>query len=46
MNIITLLGFVIPMIGLGLLLYIVIFFMLIFLIAKVLDTMKQDKEDF
>ena len=46
MNIITLLGFVIPMIGLGLLLYIVIFFMLVFLIAKMLDIVKQDKEDF
>ena len=46
MNIITLLGFVIPMIGLGLLLYIIIFFMLVFLIAKILDTVKQDKEDF
>ena len=46
MNIITLLGFVIPMIGLGLLLYIVIFFMLVFLIAKMLDAVKQDKEDF
>ena len=46
MNIITLLGFVIPMIGLGLLLYIVIFFALVLLVAKVLDTMKQDKEDF
>ena len=46
MNIITLLGFVIPMIGLGLLLYIVIFFMLVFLIAKILDAVKQDKEDF
>ena len=44
MNIITLLGFVIPMIGL--LLYIVIFFMLVFLIAKMLDAVKQDKEDF
>ena len=46
MNIITLLGFVIPMMGLGLLLYIVIFFMLVFLIAKILDIVKQDKEDF
>ena len=46
MDIITLLGFVIPMIGLGLLLYIVIFFMLVFLIAKMLDAVKQDKEDF
>ena len=46
MNIITLLGFVIPMIGLGLLLYIVIFFMLVLLIAKMLDVVKQDKEDF
>ena len=46
MNIITLLGFVIPMMGLGLLLYIVIFFMLVFLIAKMLDLVKQDKEDF
>ena len=46
MNIITLLGFVIPMMGLGLLLYIVIFFMLVFLIAKMLDIVKQDKEDF
>ena len=46
MNIITLLGFVIPMIGLGLLLYIVIFFMLVFLTAKMLDAVKQDKEDF
>ena len=46
MNIITLLGFVIPMIGLGLLLYIVIFFALVLLVAKVLDTVKQDKEDF
>lgn len=46
MNIITLLGFVIPMIGLGLLLYIVIFFMLVLLMAKVLDIVKQDKEDF
>ena len=46
MNIITLLGFVIPMMGLGLLLYIVIFFMLVFLIAKILDAVKQDKEDF
>ena len=46
MNIITLLGFVIPIMGLGLLLYIVIFFMLVFLIAKMLDTVKQDKEDF
>lgn len=46
MNIITLLGFVIPIMGLGLLLYITIFFMLIFLIAKVLDAVKQDKEDF
>ena len=46
MNIITLLGFVIPMIGLGLLLYTAIFFMLVFLIAKVLDIVKQDKEDF
>ena len=46
MDIITLLGFVIPMIGLGLLLYIVIFFMLVFLIAKMLDIVKQDKEDF
>ena len=46
MNIITLLGFVMPMIGLGLLLYILIFFMLVFLIAKMLDTVKQDKEDF
>lgn len=46
MNIITLLGFVMPMMGLGLLLYIVIFFMLVFLIAKILDTVKQDKEDF
>ena len=46
MDIITLLGFVIPMMGLGLLLYIVIFFMLVFLIAKMLDIVKQDKEDF
>ena len=46
MNIITLLGFVIPMIGLGLLLYIVIFFMLVLLMAKILDAVKQDKEDF
>ena len=46
MNIITLLGFVIPIMGLGLLLYITIFFMLIFSIAKVLDAVKQDKEDF
>lgn len=46
MNIITLLGFVMPMIGLGLLLYIIIFFMLVFLIAKMLDKVKQDKEDF
>ena len=46
MNIITMLGFVMPMIGLGLLLYIVIFFMLVLLVAKILDTMKQDKEDF
>ena len=46
MDIVTLLGFVMPMIGLGLLLYITIFFMLIFLIAKVLDIVKQDKEDF
>ena len=46
MNIIILLGFVIPMIGLGLLLYIVIFFMLVLLIAKMLDVVKQDKEDF
>ena len=46
MDIITLLGFVIPMIGLGLLLYIVIFFALVLLVAKVLDTVKQDKEDF
>ena len=46
MNIITLLGFAIPMMGLGLLLYIIIFFMLVFLIAKILDKVKQDKEDF
>ena len=46
MDIVTLLGFVIPMIGLGLLLYIVIFFTLVLLVAKVLDTIKQDKEDF
>ena len=46
MDIITLLGFVKPMIGLGLLLYIAIFFMLVFLIAKMLDAVKQDKEDF
>ena len=46
MDIVTLLGLVMPMIGLGLLLYIVIFFMLIFLIAKMLDIVKQDKEDF
>ena len=45
MDIITLLG-LIPMIGLGLLLYIVIFFALVLLAAKVLDTIKQDKEDF
>ena len=45
MDIATLLV-VIPMIGLGLLLYIVIFFMLVFLIAKMLDIVKQDKEDF
>ena len=45
MDIVTLLVSI-PMIGLGLLLYIVIFFMLVFLIAKVLDTIKQDKEDF
>ena len=46
MDIITLLGFVIPMIGLGLLLYILVFFTLVLLVAKVLDTIKQDKEDF
>ena len=46
MDIATLLGFVIPMMGLGLLLYIVIFFTLVLLVAKVLDTVKQDKEDF
>ena len=34
MNIITLLGFVIPMMGLGLLLYIVIFFYVSFLNSK------------
>ena len=45
MNIVTLLA-VIPMMGLGLLLYIIIFFMLVFLIAKMLDIVKQDKEDF
>ena len=45
MDIVTLLV-LIPMIGLGLLLYIVIFFMLVFLIAKMLDAVKQDKEDF
>ena len=45
MDIVTLLV-LIPMIGLGLLLYIVIFFMLVFLIAKILDVVKQDKEDF
>lgn len=46
MDIVTLLGFVIPMIGLGLLLYILVFFTLVLLVAKVLDTIKQDKEDF
>lgn len=46
MNLITLFGFIIPMIGLGLLLYIVVFFMLVLLVAKVLDVVKQDKEDF
>ena len=45
MDIVTLLV-LIPMIGLGLLLYIVIFFMLVLLIAKMLDVVKQDKEDF
>ena len=45
MDIVTLLA-VIPMIGLGLLLYVLIFFMLVFLIAKMLDIVKQDKEDF
>ena len=45
MDIVTLLA-VIPMMGLGLLLYIIIFFMLVFLIAKMLDIVKQDKEDF
>ena len=46
MDIVTLLGFVIPTIGLGLLLYILVFFTLVLLVAKVLDTIKQDKEDF
>lgn len=46
MNIVTLLGFIIPMIGLGLLLYILVFFTLVLLVAKILDTIKQDKEDF
>lgn len=45
MDIATLLA-VIPMIGLGLLLYVLIFFMLVLLMAKVLDIVKQDKEDF
>lgn len=45
MDIVTLLA-VIPMIGLGLLLYVLIFFMLVLLMAKVLDIVKQDKEDF
>lgn len=45
MDIVTLLV-LIPMTGLGLLLYIVIFFALVLLVAKVLDTVKQDKEDF
>lgn len=45
MDIVTLLVSI-PMIGLGLLLYIVIFFALVLLVAKVLDTVKQDKEDF
>ena len=45
MDIVTLLV-LIPMTGLGLLLYIVIFFALVLLAAKVLDTIKQDKEDF
>ena len=46
MDIVTLLGLVIPMIGLGLLLYILVFFTLVLLVAKILDTIKQDKEDF
>ena len=45
MDIVTLLV-LIPMTGLVLLLYILVFFALVLLAAKVLDTMKQDKEDF
>ena len=45
MNIITLLV-LIPMIGFVILLHILVFFTLVLLATKVLDTMKQDEEDF
>ena len=45
MNIITLLV-VMPMIGFVILLHILVFFTLVLLATKVLDTTKQDKEDF
>ena len=45
MNLTTLLGFIIPMIGL-VILHILVFFTLVLLATKVLDTMKQDEEDF
>ena len=45
MDIVTLLV-VIPMIGLVILLHILVFFTLVLLATKVLDTMKQDEEDF
>ena len=45
MDIVTLLV-LIPMTGLVLLLYILVFFALVLLATKVLDTIKQDEEDF
>ena len=45
MDIVTLL-IVMPMIGFVILLHILVFFTLVLLATKVLDTTKQDKEDF